>query len=113
MADAMQVGVRTVDGVRVRYAESDGPAAPSIVLTSPWTESVYAFAPLWSSPADVARLVAVDLPGFGRSERRRDLLSPRRWASSLCGSSLGEYASLIADWVAGGYRETAAVRRPP
>ena len=46
MADAMHVGVRTVDGVRVRYAESTGPAAPSIVLTSPWPESVSAFADL-------------------------------------------------------------------
>ncbi len=42
MADAMQVGFRTVDGVRVRCAESTGPSAPSILLTSPWPESVYA-----------------------------------------------------------------------
>jgi len=70
MADAMQVGFRTVDGVRVRCAESTGPSAPSILLTSPWPESVYAFAPIWPSLANVARLVAVDLPGFGRSERR-------------------------------------------
>ncbi len=66
----MQVGFRTVDGVRVRCAESTGPSAPSILLTSPWPESVYAFAPIWPSLANVARLVAVDLPGFGRSERR-------------------------------------------
>jgi hypothetical protein len=38
----MQVAFRTVDGVRVRYAESTGPAAPSIVLTGPWPESAYA-----------------------------------------------------------------------
>jgi pimeloyl-ACP methyl ester carboxylesterase len=75
MADAMQVGFRTVSGVRVRFAESTGPSAPSILLTSPWPESVYAFAPIWPSLASVARLVAVDLPGFGRSERRGDLLS--------------------------------------
>ena len=67
MADAMQVGVRTVDGVRIRYAESTGPAAPSILLTSPWPESVF----VWEEQAD-------------------------------------EHASLIADWVAGGYREAAA-----
>jgi hypothetical protein len=66
----MQVGFRTVDGVRVRCAENTGPSAPSILLTSPWPESVYAFAPIWPSFANVARLVAVDLPGFGRSERR-------------------------------------------
>ena len=44
MADAKHVGVRTADGVRVRYAESTGPSTPSIVPTSPWPESVYAFA---------------------------------------------------------------------
>ena len=90
MADAMHVGVRTADGVRVRCAESTGPAAPSILLTSPWPESVYAVAPIWSSLADVARLVAVDLPGFGRSERRDDLLSPQ---------AMGEFlARLVGEW---------------
>jgi hypothetical protein len=31
------------------------------VLTSPWPESVYAFAPIWASLAEHARLFAVDL----------------------------------------------------
>jgi len=51
----MQVGFRTVDGVRVRCAESTGPSAPSILLPNPWPESVYAFAPIWPSLANVAR----------------------------------------------------------
>ena len=76
MADATQVGFRTVDRVRVRCAESTGTSSPSILLTSPWPESVYAFVPVWPSLANVARLVAVDFPGFGRSERRDDRLSP-------------------------------------
>ena len=49
----MQVGFRTVDGVRVRCAESTGRSAPSILLTNPWPESVYAFAPIWPSLAHV------------------------------------------------------------
>jgi len=90
MANAMHVGFRTVDGVRVRCAESTGPAAPPILLTSRWPESVYAFAPIWFSLADVAPLVAVDLPGFGRSARRDDLLSPR---------AMGEFlVRLVAEW---------------
>jgi hypothetical protein len=44
---------------------------------------VYAFAPIWPSLANVARLVAMDLPGFGRSERRDDLLSPRAMGDFL------------------------------
>jgi pimeloyl-ACP methyl ester carboxylesterase len=54
-----------------------------ILLTSPWPESVYAFAPMWASLADNARLFAIDLPGFGASERREDLLSPRAMGGFL------------------------------
>ena len=41
-----------------------------MLLTSPWPESMYAFAPMWATLAEHARLFAVDLPGFGASERR-------------------------------------------
>jgi len=84
-----QVRFRTVDGVRIRYADSGGSQEPAVVLTSPWPESVYAFAPIWDSLSGHARLFAVDLPGFGASERREDLLSPR---------AMGEFlAQLIAE----------------
>src|SRR5579864_9034529 len=72
-----QVRFRTIDGVRIRYADSGGPREPTVVLTSPWPESLYAFAPMWASLSEHARLFAVDLPGFGASERREDLLSPK------------------------------------
>jgi pimeloyl-ACP methyl ester carboxylesterase len=71
------VDFRTVDGVRMRYADSAGAGKPTVLLTSPWPESVYAFAPLWDTLAEHARLFAIDLPGFGASERRANLLSPR------------------------------------
>jgi pimeloyl-ACP methyl ester carboxylesterase len=74
---------RTIDGVRIRYADSDGSRKPTVVLTSPWPESVYAFAPVWASLSEHARLFAVDLPGFGASERREDLLSPRAMGEFL------------------------------
>jgi pimeloyl-ACP methyl ester carboxylesterase len=84
-----QVQFRTVDGVRIRYAESDGPPERTILLTSPWPESLYAFAPIWPTLAEYARLFAVDLPGFGASEARDDLFSPR---------AMGEFlAELIAE----------------
>jgi pimeloyl-ACP methyl ester carboxylesterase len=54
-----------------------------VLLTSPWPESVYAFAPIWPTLAQHARLFAVDLPGFGASERRVDLLSPRAMGGFL------------------------------
>lgn len=82
-SNTMSVCYRTVDGVRVRCAESDGPPDRTVVLTSPWPESVYAFAPIWASLAEHARLFAVDLPGFDASERREGLLSPQAMGEFL------------------------------
>lgn len=75
--------LRTVDGVRVRCADSGGTAEPTIVLTSPWPESLYAFAPIWETLRAHGRLFALDLPGFGGSERREDLLAPHAMGGFL------------------------------
>jgi pimeloyl-ACP methyl ester carboxylesterase len=88
MSDEPQVGYRTVDGLRVRYADSDGSASQQLVLTSPWPESLRAFDRMWPRLSGVARLLAIDLPGFGRSERRADLLSP---------AAMGEFLIRILD----------------
>jgi len=40
-----EVRFRTIEGVQIRYADSGGPQKPTVLLTSPWPESVYAFAP--------------------------------------------------------------------
>ena len=82
-ATAPQAQFRTVDGVRVRYAESTGARGRTVVLTSPWPESLYAFAPMWESLAQHAHLFAIDLPGFGGSERRDDLMSPKAMGDFL------------------------------
>jgi pimeloyl-ACP methyl ester carboxylesterase len=78
-----QVSFRTVDGVRIRYADSGGQGERVVLLTSPWPESVYAFASVWPALSEHARLFAVDLPGFGASERREDLLSPQAMGGFL------------------------------
>src|SRR6476659_2318795 len=74
---------RTIDGLMVRYADSGGSQEPVVLLISPWPESLYAFAPIWATLAEHARLFAVDLPGFGASERRDFLLSPRAMGTFL------------------------------
>jgi len=74
---------RTIDGLNIRYADTGGSHDATILLTSPWPESLYAFAPMWATLAEHARLVAIDLPGFGASERRDDLLSPRAMGGFL------------------------------
>ena len=79
-----KLGFRTVAGLRIRCAEcGGGPATESILMTSPWPESIFAFAPIWTFLAQRCRVVAVDLPGFGGSERRDDLLSPRAMGDFL------------------------------
>ena len=78
-----EVRFQTIGGVRIRYADSGGPDQPVVVLTSPWPESVFAFTPMWATLSRHARLFAIDLPGFGASERRDDLLSPRAMGGFL------------------------------
>ena len=56
-----QVGCRSVGGVRIRYADSGSSHKPAVVLTSPWPESVYAFAAIWAPLSEHARLFAVCL----------------------------------------------------
>jgi pimeloyl-ACP methyl ester carboxylesterase len=83
MSSEAKVGYRAVDGLQIRYADSDGPASQHLVLTSPWPESLHAFDPIWPRLSGTARLLAIDLPGFGRSERRTDLLSPMAMSGFL------------------------------
>jgi pimeloyl-ACP methyl ester carboxylesterase len=80
---APEVQFREIDGLRIRYADSGGAQKPVILLTSPWPESIYAFAPIWDTLVEDARLFAIDLPGFGASERRDDLLSPEAMGGFL------------------------------
>ena len=70
---------RKIDGLSIRYAESS-PREVSAILLSPWPESLYTFEQMWSRLAEHAHLVAIDLPGFGHSERRDELLSPSAMA---------------------------------
>jgi pimeloyl-ACP methyl ester carboxylesterase len=83
VSNEMQVGYRTVDGLQIRYADSDGSASQHLVLTSPWPESLHAFDRMWPRLSGTAQLLAIDLPGFGRSERRTDLLSPMAMSDFL------------------------------
>ncbi len=68
---------RTIDGVKIRYARS-GTGSEKVVLLSPWPESIFAFAPAWGGLTKQFEVLALDLPGFGRSEAREDLLAPQR-----------------------------------
>lgn len=73
---SIQTQFRMIDGLRIRFAESEERDDHALLL-SPWPESLFAFEPTWARLAQDAHLVAVDLPGFGHSERRDTLMSPR------------------------------------
>lgn len=84
---AIQTQYRAVDGLSIRFAESEDRDDHALLL-SPWPESLYAFEPTWLHLAEHTHLVAIDLPGFGHSQRRDALMSPR---------AMGEFVILVAD----------------
>ena len=81
---AIQMKFLVIDGLTVRFAQSEDHAP----LLSPSPESLLAFEPMWARLAEHAHLVAIDLPGFGHSQRRDALLSPR---------AMGEFIIRAAD----------------
>ena len=73
---AAKPAFRVIDGVSIRFVESELRNAHALLL-SPWPESVFAYEAVWSRLAEHTHLIAIDLPGFGRSERRDAWMSPR------------------------------------
>src|SRR5713101_739430 len=71
------VAWRTIDGLRIRYA-TNGRGGEKVVLFSPWPESIFAFVPVWVGLTKQFEVLAIDLPGFGRSEARDDLFAPQK-----------------------------------
>ena len=67
---------RVCDGVRVRFADTKARSDTTVLLLAPWPESIWAFRRIWERVGAVGRLVAIDLPGFGHSDGRPDLIAP-------------------------------------
>jgi pimeloyl-ACP methyl ester carboxylesterase len=84
---SIQPQFRTIDGLAIRYAGSEHRDDHALLL-SPWPESLFAFEPTWRRLAEHTQLVAIDLPGFGHSQRRDTLMSPR---------AMGEFVIRAAD----------------
>jgi pimeloyl-ACP methyl ester carboxylesterase len=96
---SFEMRFRLIGGLTVRFAASEGHSegrsedhsedhGDHALLLSPWPESLLAFEPAWWSLAKRAHLVAVDLPGFGHSQRSDKLQSP---------SAMGEFIIAAAD----------------
>jgi pimeloyl-ACP methyl ester carboxylesterase len=67
---------RVCDGVRVRYADTTADSDVTMLLLAPWPESLWAFRRIWDRLSEAGRVVAIDLPGFGHSEGRPELIAP-------------------------------------
>jgi pimeloyl-ACP methyl ester carboxylesterase len=80
--------VETVDGLAIRYATTQRGARDTVLLCSPWPESLFAFVPIWDALSRDFSLIAFDLPGFGQSDGRTDLMSPH---------AMGEFVVRLAD----------------
>jgi pimeloyl-ACP methyl ester carboxylesterase len=106
---------RVIDGLTVRFAQSDSRGQEHALLLSPWLESLLAFEPVWSPLAEHAQLVAIDLPGFGRSQRRGALLSPRAMSEFIIAAADAfelEYPHLVAPGTGTPAALFAAARHP-
>ena len=79
---------KTIDGLQIRYATGGLKEGDPILLLSPWPESIYAFLPTWETFSALGPLVAVDLPGFGHSQSRPEVMAPE---------AMGEFILRIVD----------------
>jgi pimeloyl-ACP methyl ester carboxylesterase len=81
--DTISPQTRQADGLQVRYAETEPVDGATVLLLNPWPESLYAWEALWPRLSERARLIAIDLPGFGKSEARDALYSPQAMGQFL------------------------------
>jgi pimeloyl-ACP methyl ester carboxylesterase len=84
---------RVCDGVRVRYADTKASSDITMLLLAPWPETLWAFRRIWDRLLGVGRVVAIDLPGFGHSDGRPELIAPDAAGAFL--------ARLIDEWELG------------
>src|ERR1700730_18611375 len=76
LPDIGQITIAKIDGLDVRYARTGRSEGTPILFTSPWPDSIYAFRGALPTAMNLGPVILVDLPGFGRSESRPDVMSP-------------------------------------
>ncbi len=72
---SMQPKYRTIDGTKIRYAEGGKADGPVVLLLCPLPQSILCYDPIWNKLGAHCRTVALDLPGFGRSEGGLEFMS--------------------------------------
>ena len=76
LPDIGQVTTSHIGGLEIRLARGGRSDGIPILLTSPWPENIYAFRGILPAINGLGPLILVDLPGFGRSGGRADVMSP-------------------------------------
>lgn len=79
----MTLQTESVNGLDIRWTHAGNGSGETVLLTSPWPESVLAFHRIWDRLAGRFELFGIDLPGFGGSEASLELFSPPAMASFL------------------------------
>lgn len=87
MSSSIKPQYTSIDGLSIRYAESE-PGGRDVLLLSPWPETVFAFDQTWAQLSQGRHLVAVEAPGFGKSEGRSPMMNPQ---------AVGEFIVRAAD----------------
>lgn len=64
---SMPIKRTKINGVDIRYAHSEAIGKPTLVMLSPFPQSILAYAPIWTGLAERYNLYAYDMPGFGGS----------------------------------------------
>src|ERR1700677_3122519 len=82
----IQAQFRVIDGLSIRFAESEDRGDHALLL-SPWPESLFAFDQIWARLGERSHLGAIDLPGFGRAQRRDALVAPPAMAHFIIRSA--------------------------
>lgn len=72
---AMKPEFCTVAGKKLRFARGGVPDGPVILLLCPLPQSIIAFDQIWPALTERYRVVALDLPGFGRSEGGNEVMT--------------------------------------
>jgi len=76
LPDIGAVATAEIDGLSIRYAKAGTANGIPIVLTAPWPESIYSYHRLAPRLAEKHHIILIDLPGFGLSQSRPDVMAP-------------------------------------
>jgi len=65
-----------IDGLKIHHRRHAHGVAPTLVLTNAWPQNIHCWDSTWEGMAGHFNLLAYDMPGFGRSEGRPELMRP-------------------------------------